>query len=152
MTISELGSMGELLAAVATIATLIYLALQIRANTVATKAESQRGAAALRMQALTIPASSLETSETFALGIVTPNELSPGQRTQFYFQFSTIVYVAESSYFDYELGLNDRETFEASSSLAFKLPPTPGGKDYWKHYSESHIPSFREYLIREVEI
>ena len=152
MTISELGSIGELLAAIATIATLIYLALQIRANTIVTKAESQRGAAALRMEALKIPASSLEISETFTTGLVTPNELSPGQRTQFYFQFSTIVYVAESSYFDYELGLIDLETFESSSSLAFKLLPTPGGKDYWKHYSDSHIPTFREYLKREGKI
>lgn len=33
MTISELGSIGELIGAVATVATLLYLALQIRANT-----------------------------------------------------------------------------------------------------------------------
>ena len=40
MTISELGSIGELVGAVATIATLIYLARQIRANTLATKRQS----------------------------------------------------------------------------------------------------------------
>tara|TARA_B100000674_G_scaffold32605_1_gene22844 strand:+ start:1653 stop:2186 length:534 start_codon:yes stop_codon:yes gene_type:complete len=33
MTISELGSIGELIGAIATVATLLYLALQIRANT-----------------------------------------------------------------------------------------------------------------------
>ena len=33
MTISELGSIGELIGAVATVATLLYLSLQIRANT-----------------------------------------------------------------------------------------------------------------------
>ena len=33
MTISDLGSIGELIGAVATVATLLYLALQIRANT-----------------------------------------------------------------------------------------------------------------------
>jgi len=42
MTISDLGSLGELLAAVATIATLIYLALQIRNNTSIAKAEAAR--------------------------------------------------------------------------------------------------------------
>ncbi len=33
MTIQDLGSLGELIAAVATVATLVYLALQIRQNT-----------------------------------------------------------------------------------------------------------------------
>jgi len=42
MTITELGSLGELLAAVATIATLIYLALQIRNNTSVARAEAAR--------------------------------------------------------------------------------------------------------------
>jgi hypothetical protein len=37
VTISELGSLGEVIGAVATVATLLYLALQIRANTLAAK-------------------------------------------------------------------------------------------------------------------
>tara|TARA_B100000700_G_scaffold66438_1_gene73279 strand:+ start:1742 stop:2263 length:522 start_codon:yes stop_codon:yes gene_type:complete len=37
MTISELGSVGELIGAIATVATLMYLALQIRANTLSAK-------------------------------------------------------------------------------------------------------------------
>ena len=41
MSIQDLGALGELLAALATIATLIYLAMQIRANTRATSAQSR---------------------------------------------------------------------------------------------------------------
>ena len=40
MTISELGSLGELVGALATVATLLYLAIQIRANTLATKRQA----------------------------------------------------------------------------------------------------------------
>ena len=36
MTLQDLGSIGELVGALATIATLVYLAIQIRANTRAT--------------------------------------------------------------------------------------------------------------------
>jgi hypothetical protein len=42
MTIAELGSLGEFLAAIATIATLIYLALQLRQNTAALKLSQMR--------------------------------------------------------------------------------------------------------------
>ena len=41
MTLQDMGSIGELLAAVATIATLIYLARQLRANTAAVKGDSR---------------------------------------------------------------------------------------------------------------
>jgi hypothetical protein len=40
LTISELGSLGELVGALATVATLLYLAFQIRANTLATKRQA----------------------------------------------------------------------------------------------------------------
>ncbi len=41
MNIQDLGSVGELIAAAATIATLIYLAHQVRANTKATQTASR---------------------------------------------------------------------------------------------------------------
>jgi len=40
MTISDIGSIGELLAAIATIITLIYLALQLRSNTKVVRAQT----------------------------------------------------------------------------------------------------------------
>lgn len=40
MTIQDWGSVGELLAAVATVATLGYLAVQVRQNTQSTRAEN----------------------------------------------------------------------------------------------------------------
>jgi hypothetical protein len=42
MTIQELGSLGEFVAAIATIATLIYLAIQIRASNRLARAEASR--------------------------------------------------------------------------------------------------------------
>ena len=43
MTIEELGNLGDFLAAIATIITLIYLALQIRQNTSILKLSELRG-------------------------------------------------------------------------------------------------------------
>jgi hypothetical protein len=41
MTIQDLGSIGELVAAIATVATLVYLALQIRQNTESVKLSAE---------------------------------------------------------------------------------------------------------------
>ena len=40
MTIQELGSLGEFIAAIATLATLVYLAVQIRQNTKSVRAST----------------------------------------------------------------------------------------------------------------
>ena len=42
MTIQDLGNIGELVAAVATFAALLYLALQLRENTQAVRGEARR--------------------------------------------------------------------------------------------------------------
>ena len=46
MTIQDLGSIGELVAAMATLGTLIYLALQIRQNSQTVKAQTRSNIAA----------------------------------------------------------------------------------------------------------
>ncbi len=43
LTIQDLGALGELLSAVAVLATLVYLALQTRQNTMAIGAQEQLG-------------------------------------------------------------------------------------------------------------
>ncbi|HVH18917.1 MAG TPA: hypothetical protein VNF72_11495 [Myxococcota bacterium] len=51
MTLQDLGSIGEIVGAIATVATLIYLAIQIRANTSAVQsaaAQSSGGRARCR--------------------------------------------------------------------------------------------------------
>ena len=40
MTIQDLGSLGELIAAVATVATLVYLAIQLKQNTLALRSQT----------------------------------------------------------------------------------------------------------------
>ena len=60
--------------------------------------------------------------------------------------------IAESSFFEYELGLIDRATMDASSAVLVKLLPSPGGQGYWKHNSDSYIPAFREYIADAITI
>ena len=135
-----------MLAAAATIATLIYLALQIRENTKVSRAESQRGSASLRMQSLAGVMGSPEGSSIFSRGMIDPLSLDIAERAQFSFQFAAMVVAVENSFNEFQLGLIDDETMEAYSALLVSLLPTPGGTHHWKHYSSNHTRAFREYL------
>lgn len=151
MTISELGSIGELIAAVATIATLAYLGVQIRANTIATRSESLRGAASLRMQGQALISANREAASVFGRGLGDPRALDFAERIQFNFQFGILASIAESSFVEYEHGLIDFESLEAHSALMKHLLPTPGGRDYWQRYSANYVPSFRNYIQTVLE-
>ena len=50
MSVQDLGSLGELIAAIATVATLIYLALQIKNNTKAVKSSALESSGSRSME------------------------------------------------------------------------------------------------------
>lgn len=85
MSIHDLGSIGELVATIATVATLIYLALQIRENTMALRVEARRsemqGASAYTSAIVGSP----EVARILNAGLVDPTSLRPEEVTRFSF-------------------------------------------------------------------
>ena len=100
MTIQDLGSIGELVAAIATVATLIYLALQIRANTRALKIDARRSESEIvgGFYANAIIGSS-DVARIFNAGLADPTSLAPEEATRFLFLMGRLL-GAESSFFD----------------------------------------------------
>ncbi len=69
VTIQDLGSIGELIAAVATVATLVYLAIQIRANTTAIHSEARGRSHAEAIDASAILGGNRDAASVFARGL-----------------------------------------------------------------------------------
>ena len=146
MTIQDLGSAGEFVAALATLITLIYLALQIRTNTRIIQAESQRGHAnTSNVLAATLGANK-EAASIFRRGLSEPDTLDPDERIQFAFLFIPLVTQAHNAFQDYHLGITDEERFEAVADHVITMLKTPGGRNWWKFNSSAHLPEFRAYV------
>ena len=83
MTIQDLGSVGELIAAVATVATLVYLAVQIRQNTRALGHASESAMLdygnSWRNNLIQNP----EITELYRKGLLDPNALDPIEKLRF---------------------------------------------------------------------
>ena len=82
MTISELGSVGEVIGAVATVATLLYLALQIRANTKQTKLTNW-GVLAERYMSVYAQSSNFELADVIVRGRIDFNSLNEAEKLAF---------------------------------------------------------------------
>ena len=82
MTISELGSVGEVIGAAATVATLLYLALQIRANTKQTKLTNW-GVLAERYMSVYAQSSNFELADVIVRGRNYFNSLNDAENLAF---------------------------------------------------------------------
>lgn len=146
MTIQDLGNVGEFVAAIATVVTLIYLSVQIRANTAAVRAESRRGSTGLGLEVQGLIAGSRDAASIFRRGLADPATLDPDESVQFVFLFSMLVSQADSTFTDYRLGVAERALTETAISATLRLIRTRGGRKYWSEWANAHTPEFREYV------
>lgn len=146
MTIQDLGSLGELIAAVATVVTLAYLAIQIRENTKAIRSES-RGRISSQVQGYaSIIGGSTEVASVFTRGLAGMRALSPEEQNQFAFLFSMIVNQMHDAHLEYRLGVGSKENLEANSTNTLGLLQTPGGRDFWRANATAFGTDFQSYV------
>ena len=83
MNFQMLGNIGEFVGAVAVVASLIYLATQMRQNSQLVRASAYQTASDWTLAALTQIAGNTETARIFSQGLVEPRELTDAERVQF---------------------------------------------------------------------
>lgn len=149
MTIQDLGSIGELIAAIATVATLLYLASQIRSNTISMKAEARRAARVDSAAAGRLIAGSDDTAEMFLQGLVDPESLSATQKVRFQFLIAEVAFgVLETQEREWRMGTTDREDLDVTWRHVAPLVSSPGGQWFWKAHGREYAAEFREYVDR----
>lgn len=148
MTIQELGSLGEIVGGFATIGTLLYLAIQIRANTVAMRAEGRRSHYAIVRENSGLIVGDAGVGGLMVRGLADPDSLSPAESLRFTFLMASFVNNAELGFHEHELDvIDDWEMFRAVRATA-RLLRTPGGKRFWLQHGDNYKGPFVEYLER----
>ena len=162
MTIQELGSLGELIAAVATIATLVFLAIQIRHSTdvARTSAELDLPQKFAEWHARTSMQPELQriwdaAAEDFG-------SLGPEEIRRFRWLVSELFLVFEAGYFAYRGGLLSEPSWNSKrdSILALLQNPilvewwgsrfTPFSEEFWQHIEEHRGRSEVSWVHRSV--
>ena len=150
MTIEALGSIGELVAAVATIATLFYLALQIRASTTVARAEAQRGAQSGGVAAQLAIAQDPELAALFLKGLAKYPNLEPADAARFSLLLPSLLNGAMLITRDAQLGLADHDDLQISGALIKRFLSTPGGRA-WFDDNASVLPKpFADFVHEEI--
>ena len=152
MTIQDLGSIGELIAAVATVGTLIYLAFQIRASTAASRAESVRTVAQTSASYMTSIIESPDVARVFLAGLTRDSDISPEDGVRFDFLMAQIVSLESAAFEEARLGVGDAARLDERATAVTAFLVTPGGRRWWNHYADQYGPEFRQSYQSRIDV
>ena len=141
MTIQDWGSIGEILGAIATIATLIYLALQIRQNTRALQAASMdstiQAANDIRASLFSDP----EITLIYRQGLQNIEALSDVDRERFRLIMTNALWAFWNTYAQSQLG--GGKSWQSQKKIAGRFLSEPGGAWFWDNYRNEFEPEFQ---------
>ena len=145
MTIQDLGSIGELIAAIATIATLLYLAIQIRQNTKSVQSTNY----STWMDAIHgINHVHLEIAEFLDDALNARRELTPEEFWKWHIHQAQFFYAIEAAYLFHMNGTVDDQFFESRMRSGKYSLTLPGSRAWWTEWAE-HL--YDERFIDYVE-
>jgi hypothetical protein len=148
VTIQDLGSLGELIAAVATVATLIYLALQIRGNTLVSKAEASRASRDASNAANLAVVQDGEVARIFLTGLSEPSKLDPEEWVRFSFLLGGLLTSSGAVHDEVSVGILSEDLPLNPEFMIKMFLGTPGGQKFWNQFRQGYSKGFREYADR----
>ena len=151
MTLQDLGNIGEFVGAVGVVASLIYLALQIRQNSKLLRASTMQDMTSGAAMFVSSIAQDAETAGLLIRGMANYDSLSPEQRTQFAFLlFHNFSQIQHSHYLHSERLLPD-QAWESVVAIARFYFAAPGVRTWWRTGGSSlMVRDFAQFLDEEV--
>ena len=145
MTFQDFGSIGELIAAVATVLTLGYLAVQLRQNTRVLRSQTFQQSS----MDMSITANAISSSADLATIIVKASEgvgaLSPEERVRFHFWMLVAIRRFEAIYVQGVYGSIDSVRIEGFERSIISLLSTGGAAEWWQSTKSAFSSDFVIY-------
>ena len=129
MEIVELGAIGELVGAVAVLATLLYLAAQVRQGTELARGASTREVNNAFREAVDGLA---DHRAEFLKGLHRFGSLSKDEQWSFAFLVSPLVACLEQTIAMRDQGLENSDTVETYGGVVVAMLREPGGREWWE--------------------
>jgi hypothetical protein len=143
LTLEDFGNLGDLIAAIATVATLGYLAFQIRQNT-----KALQGSAAETVMESEIAAASLITQHinVYRRGNANLSELSADERAVYVWLTFIEVTQIWSGFAQYQSGLISEVFFIAFRNSWMKSMKSPGYREMWAEHKDEFPEDFSRFF------
>ena len=149
MTFQDLGSIGELIAAIATLITLAYLALQLKQNTTALKSQTFQQSS----MDMSLTANSISSDGDLAKIIIKAENgltaLSSDERLRFHFCILVAVRRIQAIYNQALYGSNQRQRIQGFERSIMSLLSNVGS-EWWKSTKSAFSKEFIVYADNNI--
>jgi hypothetical protein len=150
VTLQDLGNIGEFVAAIATLITLIYLAAQIRQNTRAVRSSAfQQVVDSFSGISLEIGLNR-ELSEILDRGSNGLSSLDSVERRRYWSVLLSFFRRAESVFFQSEQGTLQLESWEGIREFLRSVLQSQGAREFWDENSSAFNSRFRTFVDSEL--
>lgn len=150
MTLQDLGSIGEFVAAIATLVTLVYLALQIRQNTRSIRTSAYQETSRDIAESIDRLATDPEIARIWLAGARDYESLSREDRQRFGFYLTAVMRRYENLLYQAEEVPLDPAAWEGVRELFLHTMSRPGVASWWKISHHLFNRQLRDVVEREV--
>ena len=146
MTIEQLGNIGEFIAAIATLITLAYLAVQIRQNTRAVRAASHHSVTDSFNHLNAIIGTDPSAARIYRLGLEGLENLNEDEQFSFAFLMLGYLRVFETLFYQRDIGAAEEQLYESEHNSLRWAFSRAGARDWWRSNEISFSPEFRAHI------
>ena len=143
MTLADIGSIGELIGAIAVILSLVYLAVQIRQNTEAVRIQTYQAimdSSSRLGESLAEP----DVDRVYRKGRKDPDGCTDDEMAQFMLIAGQVVNLYEGLYLHHKSGAIDDDFFENRWKTFHRIMHQPGFRRMWERAGDYYATSFTE--------
>jgi len=144
-------AVAEAVGAIAVVASLIYLALQIRQNNAAVRASTYEAGLSHATNLTGLLLSNEALGQAWIRGLNAPGELDATDLLRFNGFMLRFFRMLESFHHQAASGLLDSELWEVSWRESLEYARKPGAIAWWRDNRQFFTVSFREFADREIE-
>jgi hypothetical protein len=146
MTLDEIHSIGQTVAAVATVASLVFVGLQIRQNTRATRAASHNSVSDSLNEINRMFAENADLTKIWLAGMADRQALTAEERWRFDSTARAYMHVCETMFIQAELGAGDKGVMHAEEEGIRMIFTSPGVRAWWAENPFGFCAEFRTYV------
>lgn len=143
---SAVSAIASVLAALAVTITVVYLAIQMKENTRATRSQTYQLATSELAEMAGIIGTDKELARLFRVGMAAPEELDADEFAQFGYLGISLFRRFENVFFQYQSGMIDDDFWNGHRENILWFFHRPGMQAWWKDRKFAFSKSFRDFL------
>ena len=145
MTLEDLGNLGDFVGGLAVIATLIYLAVQIRQNSRMLRSSGEQTTRSDSTATIALAAQSPENAAVYRKGLADPGALSPEERAHFNLLITAAFYHFQQGYTAHQAGTQSEDTWKSQLLALQFYAATTGVWEWWYRQGNRLFDSESEF-------